>query len=503
MEKNYVLEMNNVSKSFPGVKALQNVSLYVRPGMVHALLGENGAGKSTLMNCLFGIYSMDEGEIKIDGTRVEIPDTHSALKNGVAMIHQELHPVPDLRVMENVWLGKYQRIKIGPLRFLNYRKMYTDTLELFKRLNLNIDPKATMKELSVSRMQSVEIAKAVTYDAKIIVMDEPTSSLTGNEVEHLFSIINELKEQNTAIIYISHKMDEILRISDDVTIMRDGQVVGSWPASELTIDRIITRMVGRELNMQFPKKPDSRGDVRIRVENLTSVNPRSFRNISFETCQGEILGIGGLVGAQRTELAEAIFGLRAISAGSIYIDGEKVNIKNPGAAKRYKIAMLTEERRRTGIFGVLSVEDNTLIASSEKYVNAIKLINYRLRHETANTAIERLKTKTPSLKTLIKDLSGGNQQKVLFARWLLTQADIFLLDEPTRGIDVGAKAEVYSIIADLAANGKTIIMISSEMQELIGIAHRIVVMCEGRVTGIVSGDASEEEIMGLATKFAV
>ena len=503
MKKNHVLEMSNVSKSFPGVKALQNVSFNVKPGTVHALLGENGAGKSTLMNCLFGIYSMDEGEIKIDGAKVEIPDSHSALKNGVAMIHQELHPIPDLKVMENVWLGQYQRIKIGPLRFLNYRKMYTDTVELFKRLNLNIDPKATMRELSVSRIQAVEIAKAVTYNAKIIIMDEPTSSLTGNEVEHLFSIIDELKAQNTAIIYISHKMDEILRISDDVTIMRDGEIVGSWPASELTIDKIITRMVGRELSTQFPKKPESLGGVKIRVENLTSITARSFKNVSFEICQGEILGVSGLVGAQRTELAEAIFGLRAVSGGSIYIDGEKINIKNPGAAKKHKIAMLTEERRRSGIFGVLSVEDNTLIASSEKYVNVLKLINYKLRGETANAAIDRLKTKTPSLKTLIRDLSGGNQQKVLFARWLLTQPDIFILDEPTRGIDVGAKAEVYSIIADLASNGKTIMMISSEMQELIGVAHRIMVMCEGRVTGIIGGDASEEEIMLLATKFAV
>jgi len=499
----YVLEMKGIYKSFPGVQALSNVSLNVLPGKVHALLGENGAGKSTLMKCLYGLYNLDAGEIKIDGQPVQMANPHTALENGVAMIHQELHPIPYLRVMENVWLGKYQKNGLGPIKFLNYRKMYKDTIELFDRLNLKIDPKAFVKDLSVSRIQSIEIAKAVTNNAKIIIMDEPTSSLTEDEVEHLFKIIRELKAQNTAIIYISHKMSEILKISDEVTIMRDGQVVGSWQAKDLTIDMIITKMVGRELSQHFPHKTNRFGDVRIRVEAFTSVNPKSFRDITFDVRAGEILGIGGLVGAQRTELAEAIFGLRAVQSGSIYINGKKVTIKSPEMAKKYGMAMLTEERRVTGIIGVLNIEDNTVIANSKKYVSKLKLVNYKMRRKDTLKSIDLLQIKTPSIKTLIRDLSGGNQQKVLFARWLLTEPDILILDEPTRGIDVGAKAEVYNIIADLAARGKSIIMISSEMQELMGMADRIMVMCEGRIAGIVGNDASEEEIMRLATKYMI
>lgn len=500
----YLLEMNSISKEFPGVKALDNVTLKVRPGTVHALMGENGAGKSTLMKCLFGIYKPDGGEILLNGSKVEMNNSKQALDQGVSMIHQELHPIPQRNVMENIWLGRFPVKGFGPFQLVDHGKMYRDTEKLFKDLEMDIDPAALAGSMSVSKLQSLEIAKAVSFNSKVIIMDEPTSSLTGNEVEALFKIIERLKKQGVAIIYISHKMEEILRISDDVTIMRDGRLIGTWPAFELTTDLIITRMVGRDLSQRFPERTNVPGSVLMKVENLTSPIAKSFQNVSFELRRGEVLGLGGLVGAQRTELIEALFGLRAISEGAITLNGKPVRFKSPQEAKKHKLALLTEERRVTGIFPVLSIQENAAIANLDRYTNSFLLLDEGKIKEEAKRSVEQLRVKTPTVKEQIKNLSGGNQQKVLLARWLLTEPDILLLDEPTRGIDVGAKFEIYSIIADLAKQGKSIIMISSEMPELLGMSDRIMVMCEGRVSGIVEGkDATEEEIMRLATKYMV
>lgn len=501
-ENSYVLEMNNISKTFPGVKAIDNVTLKVRPGTVHALMGENGAGKSTLMKCLFGIYKPDSGDILIDGKKVLISDPKVALDYGISMIHQELLSVPYRNVMENIWLGRFPMKKIGPIKLIDDKKMYNDTVKLFENLKMDIKPNTLVGSMSASKVQLMEIAKAVSYNSKVIIMDEPTSSLTENEVEHLFTIIRDLKSCGVAIIYISHKIREIHHIADEVTVMRDGKRVGTWPVSEITTDMMISKMVGRELTNIFPPKSNAPGDVVFKVEGFTSPFPRSFKNISFELRKGEILGIGGLVGAQRTELVEAIFGLRAVESGKMFINGKEVNINSPIDAKKYKIALLTEERRATGIFPVLNILENTVVANIKNYEKKSLLLDEARRKEDVNKSIDMLNIKTPSIRTLIKDLSGGNQQKVLIARWLLTQPDILILDEPTRGIDVGAKYEIYSIIADLAKQGKSIIMISSEMPELIGMSDRIMVMCEGRMSGIIEGHkATEEEIMRLATKF--
>jgi len=500
----YILEMNGITKQFPGVKALDNVTLKIKPGTVHALMGENGAGKSTLMKCLFGIYDKDEGEIIVNGEKAEFTSTLDAIRDGIAMIHQELHPEPYLSVMENVWLGRLPVIGYGPISVVNYKKMYTDTKLLFERLGLTIDPKAIVKTLSVSQTQTIEIAKAVSLNAKVIIMDEPTSSLTETEVEHLFNIIIELRSRGVAIIYISHKMEEIKKISNEISIMRDGCMVGTWAASELTTDMIISRMVGRDLSNRFPPKTNVPGEVYMKVENYSSIHERSFQNIDFELRRGEILGFGGLVGAQRTELIESIFGLRRLKSGKLTIAGKIVKIKGPSDAMRHNIALLTEDRKGSGIFGILGVGENIYIAISRNLTNWFGMMNTKKGVVLAQEYVKQLSIKTPGLKTLMRDLSGGNQQKVLFARWLLTKPEILLLDEPTRGIDVGAKYEIYSIIADLAAQGKCVIMISSEMPELIGMADRILVMCEGKKAGEIEGDRiNEETIMRYSTKFMV
>jgi methyl-galactoside transport system ATP-binding protein len=501
-ETKFLLEMNNISKEFPGVKALDDVTIKVRPGTVHALMGENGAGKSTLMKCLFGIYKPDAGEIILDGKKLEIHNSKDALTHGISMIHQELHPVPHRDVMENVWLGRFPMKGFGPFQFVDHQKMLTDTTELFKQLEIEINPSALVKTLSVSKIQSIEIAKAVSFKAKIIVMDEPTSSLTGTEVEQLFKIIRDLRQRGVSIIYISHKMEEILQISDDVTIMRDGKYIGTWNAAELTTDLIISKMVGRDLTQRFPERNHATGEVVLRVENLTSPNPRSFKDVTFDLRKGEVLGIGGLVGAQRTELIEAIFGLRALTAGKFILNGKEVKIHSPADAKKHKIALLTEERRVTGIFPVLPITENTAIANLDAYQTPYFLLDEKRMKVDAAKSVEKLRVKTPSINELIKNLSGGNQQKVLIGRWLLTDPDILLLDEPTRGIDVGAKFEIYTIITELAKQGKSIIMISSEMPEILGMSDRIMVMCEGRLTGIIDQkNATEQEIMRHATLY--
>lgn len=496
----YLLEMNGICKSFPGVKALDHATLKVRPGTVHALCGENGAGKSTLMKCLFGIYTKDEGEIKIDGIPTNIVSPYDALKKGIAMVHQELQPIKERSIAENIYCGRFPT-KFG--LFVDHKKMYEDTERLLKEVKMDFDPKVKLSTLSVSQMQSVEIAKAVSANARIIIMDEPSSSLTQNEVDNLFDIINSLRKKGISIIYISHKMDEILAISDDVTIMRDGQYIGTWEAKELTIDMIVTKMVGRELKNLYPPRYNVPGEVIFEVKELSSITAKSFQDISFQLRKGEILGIGGLVGAQRSELMEGIFGIRGIKHGSISYKGRPLKIKRPHDAIKNGIALLTEDRRATGIFGVLSVADNVSIASLDKFVRYGFWLSVRKIEELVRENVSKLSIKTPSSKTKIQSLSGGNQQKVIISRWLANNPDILILDEPTRGIDVGAKYEIYTIIADLAKQGKSIIMISSEMPELIGMSDRILVMCEGRISGEVSGEeATQENIMSLATKFA-
>ncbi len=501
-DSDYVLEMNHISKSFPGVKALDDVSIKIRPGSVHALMGENGAGKSTLMKCLFGIYVPDEGEVLFHGQPVKFANSRQALDAGISMIHQELLPVPYRPVMENLWLGRLPVKRFGPFTFVDQKKMLAETKAVFASLNMDIDPKLWVKNLSVSKIQSLEIAKAVSNNSRVIIMDEPTSSLTENEVKQLFRIIRDLKAKNVSIIYISHKMEEILQISDEVSIMRDGRHIGTYPSKELTMDTIISKMVGRDLTHRFPPRSNQPGEVILKVNDLTSAETKSFRNISFELHRGEILGIGGLVGAKRTELVESIFGLRPIESGTIELNGKGVVIASPESAISRHMALLTEERRATGIVPMLSVHDNTILASLTRYIRKSGLIDEKRCAVDVAKSVEQLRVKTPSPRTRIKDLSGGNQQKVLFARWLLTEPDILILDEPTRGIDVGAKYEIYTIIADLAAKGKSIIMISSEMPELIGMSDRIMVMCDGRLTGILDGKtATQETIMRLAAQF--
>lgn len=500
----YLLEMRDVVKTFPGVKALDHAQLKLRPGTVHALMGENGAGKSTLMKCMFGIYKMDSGEVIYEGKPVHISDPLEALTAGIAMVHQELQPIPERSVAENIFIGRYPMKKnFGFIKTVDHEKMYEETAKLLSEVRMDFDPRAKLGTLSVSQMQSVEIAKAVSANCKVLILDEPTSSLTSKEVEALFRIIADLKAKNVAIVYISHKMDEILRISDEVTIMRDGQYIGTWDSKDLTTDTIITKMVGRELSNLYPHRENTPGEVVFEVKDFTSINPRSFHDVNFQLRKGEILGVGGLVGAQRTELMEGLFGIRCHQRGTISYKGSELKINRPKDAIKKGLALLTEDRRATGIMGVLSIADNVSIASLNQYVDYGIVLNNKKIEKLVSDNVAKLSIKTPSSKTLIQSLSGGNQQKVLISRWLANNPDVFILDEPTRGIDVGAKYEIYCIIADLAKQGKSIIMISSEMGELIGMSDRIMVMCDGKTTGFIEGcNATQENIMELATKFS-
>jgi ABC-type sugar transport system ATPase subunit len=492
----YLLEMIDITKEFPGVKALDKVNFKLKKGRVHSLMGENGAGKSTLMKCLIGIIEPTEGKIIYRGKEEKIPSTSVGLKMGISMIHQELSPVLHRTIMENVWLGR-EPLK-GPLRLVDHTKMYNMTKELLEELELEIDPKEKMENLTVAKMQMVEIAKAVSYNAEIVIMDEPTSALTDKEVAHLFKIIRRLRDKGTAIVYISHKMDEIFEISDDITIFRDGQYIATHEAKDIDSNKLISLMVGRELNQMFPKIECEIGEIKIKVEKLSSY--KAFQNVSFDVRKGEIFGIAGLVGAGRTEIVETLFGMREASSGHIYIDGKEVFIKTSSDAIANKMALLTEDRRHTGIFPMLSVRDNTIMANTLRYVNKYKLLNHKDIERDCILYKDKIRIKTPSLDQKIQNLSGGNQQKVLVARWLLTNPDILILDEPTRGIDVGAKAEIHSIVTDLARQGKTIIMVSSELPEVLGMCDRIMVMHEGKVTGILDRkEATQEVTMKYAT----
>ncbi len=492
--------MRDIMKSFPGVKALDGASISVRRGSVHALMGENGAGKSTLMKCLFGVYRRDSGKILLDGKEIEFHGAKEALSNGVAMVHQELSQATNLSVMDNMWLGRFPKIsKYLPLT--SEKKMYRMTREIFDLLMIDTDPSAKVESLSVSKRQMIEIAKAVSYNAQVIVFDEPTSSLNEREAERLFGIIEKLKDRGCAIIYISHKMEEILRISDEVTVMRDGKTVATRKASELTTDEIIRLMVGRELKNRYPEKTNNPSENLLSVNSLRGKYSR-LRNASLELRRGEILGIAGLDGSGRTELVETIFGEREIGDGEIILDGERIYNRNPREAKRNGFALITEERRKSGIFGILSIRSNATVSSLKKYRTGLMLSEKKLAKAT-EWCINRMRVKTASQENSISSLSGGNQQKVILGRWLLTEPEVFMLDEPTRGIDVGAKYEIYKLIIELAERGRGVIMVSSEMAELIGICDRIIVMSGGRTAGELSREEfSQEKIMELATRFA-
>ena len=498
-EKNILLKMENIEKAFPGVKALDKVNLSVKAGTVHALMGENGAGKSTLMKCLFGVYNKDAGKIYLDGEEINFKNSKEALENGVAMVHQELNQALKRNVMDNMWLGRFPTVAKG-IPITSEKKMYSATKKIFKELGLNIDPKTVMSTMPVSQRQMVEIAKAVSYNSKVIVFDEPTSSLTEEEVEHLFRIINMLRDRGCAIIYISHKMAEILRISDEVTIMRDGKWIATKDAKNLTMDEIIRLMVGRELTNVYPPKTNKIGDVLLEVDNLTALYSK-LRDVSFKARKGEILGVAGLDGSGRTELLENIFGIATKKSGTIKINGKTIKNKNAGESIQNGFALLTEERRATGIFGILNIRDNATISSLDKCKTGPFLNKAKLKENT-DWCIKSMRVKTPGQETKIRTLSGGNQQKVILGRWLLTDPTVLLLDEPTRGIDVGAKYEIYQLIIDLAEKGKTVIMVSSEMPELLGVCDRILVMSGGRLSGEVNAaDTTQEEIMTLAAKY--
>ena len=495
-QREYLLEMTDVSKSFPGVKALDNVNLKVRPHSVHALMGENGAGKSTLLKCLFGIYKKDTGSILFQGKEIDYKSSKEALENGVSMVHQELNLVLQRTVMDNMWLGRYPRKGF----FVDQDKMYRDTKAIFDELDIDIDPRDKVANLSVSQMQMIEIAKAFSYDAKIVIMDEPTSSLTEKEVNHLFTIIRKLKDRGCGIVYISHKMEEIFQLCDEITILRDGQWITSQPLEGLDMDKIISMMVGRSLNQRFPDRTNVPGETILEVRHLTSLRQPSIRDISFDLRKGEILGIAGLVGAKRTDIVETLFGIREKSGGTIKLHGKPINNHSANEAINHGFALVTEERRSTGIYAFLDIGFNSLISNIKKYKNSMGLLdNNRMKSDT-QWVIDSMRVKTPGHHTQIGSLSGGNQQKVIIGRWLLTQPEILMLDEPTRGIDVGAKFEIYQLIAELAKREKGIIIISSEMPELLGITDRILVMSNGLVAGIVdTKTTTQNEILRLAS----
>lgn len=489
-----ILRMQGIRKTFPGVVALDNVNLDVRSGTVHSLMGENGAGKSTLMKCLIGMYTPDEGTVELAGDIVRFKDTKDGLEHGISMIHQELSPVPEMMVAENIWLGREPRGRLG---LLSPAAMFRKTRELFDEWKINIDPKARMKDLTVSKQQMVEIAKAISYDAKIIIMDEPTSAIPEREVAHLHGMIKRLTDFGVAIIYITHKMDEVFRISDDITVFRDGKHVGSYPAKELDRDKLIKLMVGRELTDLFPKEEAEIGDVVLSVQGLN--RGAVVKDVSFELHRGEILGLAGLMGAGRTEVLETIFGIEKADSGEVVLNGRTLRIKQPADAIRAGMALLTEDRKLNGIMGVLSVRDNITAAALPRYSPRGVLRVGEMRKDSEDQR-EKLRIKTPSLNQLIKNLSGGNQQKALISRWLLTVPDVLMIDEPTRGIDVGAKSEIHRLMSMLAQEGKAIIMVSSELPEVLGMSDRILVMHEGRISGELSREeANQESVMHLAT----
>ncbi|MCA1404140.1 sugar ABC transporter ATP-binding protein [Ensifer sp. IC3342] len=492
----YLLSAEGVRKEFPGVVALDDVEFKLKRGTVHALMGENGAGKSTLMKILAGIYQPDRGEVKLRGVDIQLKSPLDALENGIAMIHQELNLMPFMTVAENIWIRREPKNRFG---FVDHGEMRRMTAKLFQRLKINLDPEIEVRHLSVANRQMVEIAKAVSYESDVLIMDEPTSALTEREVAHLFEIIRDLRSQGIGIVYITHKMNELFEIADEFSVFRDGKYIGTHASSNVTRDDIIRMMVGREITQMFPKEEVPIGDVVLSVKNLTLDGV--FRDVSFDVRAGEILGVAGLVGSGRSNVAETLFGVTPASSGTIAIDGKEVAIDNPNTAIRHRMAFLTEDRKDTGCLLILDILENMQIAVLQD-----KFVKRGFVSEKAITAAceemsRKLRVKTPNLQERIENLSGGNQQKVLIGRWLLTNPRILILDEPTRGIDVGAKAEIHRLVTELARNGVAVIMISSEMPEVLGMSDRIMVMHEGRVTGFLDrAEATQIKVMELAAR---
>lgn len=492
-----VLDIRRMSKSFAKNKVLDGISMSVRRGSVMGLMGENGAGKSTMMKCLFGIYAKDEGQIFLDGKLVDFRDPKNALENGVAMVHQELNQCLDRTVTDNLFLGRYPT-KGG---VIDERKMFRTATSLFKSLKMSVNPNTIMRTMSVSQRQMVEIAKAVSYNAKIIVLDEPTSSLTEPEVEKLFSIVKALRSRGVSFVYISHKMDEVFRICDDVSVLRDGAMVMTTAVKDTSMDKLIAAMVGRSLDKRFPDVDNKPGKPYLEVRKLSTKYEPHLEDISFTVRKGEIFGLYGLVGAGRSELLECLFGARTMATGSVILNGKKLRFDNPKEAMSYNFALVTEERKFNGMFGKGSIEFNTTITNLESYKLSGVLSNRKM-HDAANREIKRMHTKCVSADELITALSGGNQQKVIIGKWMERQPDVFLLDEPTRGIDVGAKYEIYQLIIAMAREGKTVVVVSSEMPEILGITNRIAVMSNHRLAGIVDTKATnQEELLRLSAKY--
>ncbi|MDE3176889.1 MAG: sugar ABC transporter ATP-binding protein [Pseudomonadota bacterium] len=492
----YLLEVANVRKAFPGVLALDDVQFKLKRGHVHALMGENGAGKSTLMKIIAGIYSPDSGSFKLKGQEIKLTSPLDALRYGIAMIHQELNLMAFMTVAENIWLRREPRNALG---IVNHREMRRRTQALFDRLEIDIDPEVEVRDLSVASRQMVEIAKAVSYDSDILIMDEPTSAITDKEVAHLFRIIRALKAQGKGIVYITHKMNELFEIADEVSVFRDGRFVGEHKSSEVTRDDIIKLMVGREVTQMFPKTEVPIGEVILSVKNL-SLDGR-FRDVSFDLRKGEILGLAGLVGSGRSNVAETIFGVTPASSGQIFVDGREMRIANPGAAMDAGMGFLTEDRKESGCFLMLDVTANMQAAILRRGFTKAGIVQEREIARLCEDQKAKLRVRTPDLEEPVINLSGGNQQKVLIARWLMTQPRILILDEPTRGIDVGAKAEIHRLICELAGQGVAVLMISSELPEVLGMSDRVLVMHEGRMTGILDRqEATQVRVMELAAR---
>ena len=489
----FLLEVDNVRKAFPGVVALDNVNLRIRRGSVHALMGENGAGKSTLMKIIAGVYQPDTGTIRLKGNEIKILTPLDALEAGIAMIHQELNLMPYMTVAENIWIRR------EPLRFgfVDHGEMNRRTAELFKRLAIDIDPTSEVRDHSVANRQMIEIAKAVSYESDVLIMDEPTSALTDKEVDHLFRIIRGLKDQGKGIVYITHKMNELFTIADEVSIFRDGRYIATHASKDITRDQVISAMVGREITQMFPKEEAQIGEVVLSVRNLALDGV--FRDVSFDLRKGEILGLAGLVGSGRTNVAETIFGVTPATGGEIHLNGQPIRIGSPRDGMKAGMALLTEDRKDTGCFLMLSVLENMQMAVlTDRYVAGGFVQQGKIDVECGKMK-DAMRVKTPDLHERIENLSGGNQQKVLIGRWLLTNPKILILDEPTRGIDVGAKAEIHRLISRLAGQGVAVLMISSELPEVLGMSDRIMVMHEGRVTGILDRDKADQvSIMQLA-----
>ena len=494
---NVILEIKNLSKSFAKNKVLDGINLTLKKGSVLGLMGENGAGKSTMMKCLFGIYAKDEGQFIFDGKITNFKSPKEALENGVAMVHQELNQCLDRTVTDNLFLGRY------PTRagIIDEAKMLKDANKLFASLNMNVNPSTRMRTMSVSQRQMVEIAKAVSYDAKVIVLDEPTSSLTEREVQKLFSIVNDLKKTGVSFVYISHKMDEIFEICDEVSVLRDGKLIMTKPTKETNMNELIAAMVGRSLDKRFPDVDNTPGEDYLEIDDLSTKYEPQLENVSFKVKKGEIFGLYGLVGAGRSELLESIFGIRTIASGSIRVNGKKMRFKSSKDAMEHDFALVTEERKLNGMFGKDTIKFNTVITNLNSY-KTNGMLNNILMEEAANRQIKQMKTKCVSCEELITALSGGNQQKVIIGKWMERQPDIFLLDEPTRGIDVGAKYEIYQLIIQMAKQGKTILVVSSEMPEILGITNRIAVMSNHRLAGIVNtNETNQEELLRLSAKY--